>query len=120
MAFTTAGKQWIIDKVQDVAPSSNAKMQYVGWGTGTTAENVADTALVTESAETRVSGTLSQPAADTDRLVGTITSASGQSIAEVGRFNAVTTGVMQQRHKFTALPLQTGDSIEFTIDHQQT
>lgn len=119
--FTTTGKQWFIDKVQDVAPSSNAKQEYQGWGTGATAEAVGNTALATEAAEARALGVLSQPAADTDRLVATQTATSGKTITEIGRFNQLAVGgIMQQRALFTGLPLLTNDRIEGTQDLQQT
>lgn len=120
--FTTAGKQWVVDKLQDVAPNTNSKMEWVSWGTGATAEAVGNTTLGTEAAEARVIGTLSQPAADTDRLVGTLTTASNQTITESGRHNQVTVAgsIMQQRALFTGLPLVIGDQIQFTHDLQVT
>lgn len=120
--YTTTGKQWAIDKLQDVAPNSNSKMEYQGWGTGATAEAVGNTTLATEASEARALGTLSQPAADTDRLVATQTATSGKTITEIGRFNqsTVSGSVMQQRALFTGLPLLTNDRIEGTQDLQQT
>lgn len=122
--FTTTGKQWFIDKVQDVAPISNAKQEYQGWGTGATAEAVGNTALATEASEARALGVLSQPAADTDRLVATQTADGTKTITEIGRFNTATKGgggeVMQQRALFTGLPLLINDRIEGTQDLQQT
>lgn len=119
MALTTAGREWVIDKLQSVAPLSNALMDWVGWGTGTTAEAVGDTQLETEAAETRVQGTVSQPTATTDRVVATLEAAGTKTISEVGRFNKVDNGagrVLQQRHVFTGIPLLAGDRIEFTLD----
>lgn len=120
MALTTQGRGWVIDRLQNVELPAAALMQFIGWGTGTNAEAVGDTDLQTQSAEARTTGTLSQPTATTDRCVGTITSASGQSISEVGRFNIATKGganqQLQQRHVFTAIPLLTGDAITFTLD----
>lgn len=120
MALTTQGRQWVIDRLQNVELPAAALMQFIGWGTGTTAENVADTDLAVQSAEARTTGTLSQPNATTDRCVGTITSAGTQSIAEVGRFNIATKGganqQMLQRHVFSAIPLVASDSIQFTLD----
>ncbi len=119
-ALTTVGRQWVIDRIQNVELPAAALMQFVGWGTGTNAENVADTDLQTQSSESRTTGTLSQPTATTDRVVATITSTQGQTIAEVGRFNVATKGAanqqMQQRHVFTGLPLLNLDQITFTLD----
>lgn len=117
MALTTAGREWVIDKVQSVAPNSNANMGWIAWGTGTTAENVTDTALVTEASEARAVATLSQPTTTTDRAVGTITATGTKNIAECGRFNQLAVGgVLQQRHVFTAIPVVSGDQIQFTLD----
>lgn len=117
MALTTAGREWVIDKVQSLAPLTNATMSAIGWGTGATAENVADIALVTE-VQTRVAGTLSQPTTTTDRLVGTMTADATRTITEVGRFNSTTVAgsSMQQRHLFTGVPLVLNDQITFTLD----
>jgi len=117
MGLTTAGREWVIDKLQSTAPNSNAVMGWVAWGTGSTAENVADTALVTEASEARVVATQSQPTATTDRAVGTITAGGTKTIAEVGRFNQLAVGgVMQQRHVFIGIPVVSGDQIQFTLD----
>jgi hypothetical protein len=119
MALTTAGRDWVIDMIQALAPLSNATQSFIGWGTGTNAEAVGDTQLQTEASETRVTGTLSQPTAETDRLVGTITANGTKTISEVGRFNKVDNGSgrqMQQRHVFTGIPLLVNDQITFTLD----
>lgn len=89
---------------------------YVAWGTGTTTAAKGQTALVTPSAESRVAATKTQPSADVNRHVATITSASGQTITEVGVFDASTSGNMVIRADFSGIALLTGDSIEFTID----
>jgi hypothetical protein len=119
--FTTAGKQWVIDKLQDVAPSSNAKQDWGAWGTGGGAEAIGNTALTTEASEARVAGVLSQPAADTDRLVFTHTSNGTKTITEGARFNQLAVGgIMQQRALFTGIPTIAGDQIQQTHDLQET
>jgi hypothetical protein len=123
--FTTAGKQWVVDKVQSVAPNSNALMDQIGWGTGSTAEAVGNTTLHIEDtggspAYARVTAVLSQPSADVDRAVGTITSNGTKTITESGRVQQATGGVMQQRSLFTGIPMLLNDRIEFTHDLQVT
>lgn len=122
--ITTEGKQWNIDKVQNAAPASDANADKLAWGTGNTAEGPGVTfATFTEASEARVTGTLSQPAADTDRLVGTITANANKTISQVARTNVLTVGgagqIMHFYALFTGIPLQTGDAITFTLDHQQ-
>ena len=120
MALTTIGRNWIIDRIQNVELPAGSLMQQIGWGTGSTAEAIGDIDLAVQSAEARVAGVLSQPVPTTDRCVATITSASTQTIAEVGRFNISTKGganqQMQQRHVFTGIPLLAGDQVTFTLD----
>lgn len=120
----TIGKQWIIDKVQNVAQSSNALMDYLVVGTGATAEGSGVTITsFTEVSEARVQGTLSQPAADTDRLVATLTFTGSKSVTQAGRTNTATKSTTENillYALYTAIPVQSGDSIQYTLDHQQT
>lgn len=117
MALTTAGREWVIDKIQSLAPNSNAVMGWIAWGTTSTAENVADTQLAAEASEARAVATQSQPTTTTDRAVGTITANGTKTIVEVGRFNQLAVGgVMIQRHVFTGIPLVVNDQIQFTLD----
>lgn len=123
--YTTTGKAWVVDRCQNVELPAASLMDKIGWGTGATAEAVGNTTLATDASEARVTGTLSQPAADTDRVVGTITCAgAGKTITEAGRFNITTKAganeVMLERALFTGIPLVVGDSIQFTFDLQQT
>jgi len=92
---------------------------YVHWGTGSTTEAVTDTALVTASAEARTNGTKTKQTTnttdDTYQVVGSITSAGTQTIAEAGLFDASTAGNMYVRGTFTGIALAASDAIEFTI-----
>jgi len=115
--LTTVGKAWIVDKLDE---SVATKAQYIGWGTGAGTAAVADTTLFTEAAETRATGTESQPSADTYRVVGTITSLSNQTITNAGTFTASTAGTLVVKGDFTGIPLLTNDSIQFTINLQVT
>lgn len=116
--FVQAGQDYIVDKVQNtLAGDTGVKPEWIGWGTGTTDPVVGNTGLETAAAEARTQGTLSQPATDTSRCVGTITCAgSGKTISEVGLFTASTAGTLIIRATFTGIPLLVGDRIEFTID----
>jgi hypothetical protein len=96
--------------------AAGTTQRWIGWGTGSGAEAVGNTALTTPAAEARVSGTISSPSAAVHRVVGTITSASTQTITEVGLFDASTAGVMMIRALFTGIPMVSGDSIAFTLD----
>jgi hypothetical protein len=92
---------------------------YHGLGTGGAAEAASNTALTTElttqysTDNTRPTGTQSAPAANQYQTVATITVDANVSITEHGVFSqaAVGGGTMWDRSLFTALALNSGDSI---------
>jgi hypothetical protein len=98
----------------------------IAWGTGAGAEAAANTALTTEASEARTVGTITgvttTVTGDTHRVTGTITATGLKTITEVGVFDSSTSssGIMLMRALFTGIPLQTGDSIAFTLDFKQT
>jgi hypothetical protein len=92
---------------------------YLGWGTGSAAIQSAN-ALTAAAAEARTTGTSTAQTTtitnDTYQVVGTITCATaGKSITEVGVFDASTSGNMDIYGWFTAVALNVGDSIAFTV-----
>lgn len=116
------GEQWYVDKAQNVAPLSNALMDKQNFGTGATVEGetVTISVSVTEVSEARVSGTLSQPSADTDRLVATTTFGGTKTVTQYIRTNTTTKADAGERlllyALFTGIPVESGDSIEGTGD----
>jgi hypothetical protein len=90
-----------------------------GLGTGGAAEGVANTALTTElttqysTDNTRPTGAQTAPAANQYQSVATITVDANVSITEHGLFSqaAVPGGTLWDRSLFTALALNSGDSI---------
>ena len=115
--LTTVGKYWIVDML-DATTSDQA--HHIGWGTGAGDAAIGDTTISTEGAETRVVGTQTQPAADKNRCVGTLTSAAGGTITNAGLLTLVTVGVLVIHANFASVVLLTGDKIEFTFDLQIT
>lgn len=102
-----------------------SNIKYIGWGTGAGTAAATDTTLFTAAAETRATGTQSQQTTsvtnDTYRVVGTMTCASvGKTITNAGVFDASTDGNMLIKGDFTGVPLQVGDSIQFTFNLQFT
>jgi len=93
---------------------------YIGWGTGAGVAAKADTTLFTEAAEARVAATMTQPAADTNQAVGTLTSASAQTITNAGVLSALTGGILQLHSDFAGVALGINDSIQFTFKLQHT
>lgn len=112
------GKEIIVDRLRGVGTEPN----FVAWGTGagTTAES--DTALFAESTEeSRAAGTSSKVTTtttnDTYRVVGTITVAtSSKTITNAGLFDASTGGNLFVKGDFAGVPLNVGESIQFTFD----
>jgi hypothetical protein len=111
------GKQWIVDKLDE---SVQTPGKYIGWGTGAGTAAVGDTTLFTEASESRTTGTESQPAADTYRVVGAITANGTKTITNAGTFTASTSGTLVVHGDFTGVAVNLNDSITFTIDLQVT
>lgn len=115
--ITTVGKAFV------TLTLSTSTGKYIAWGTGSSTAVVGDTVIETESAETRVAGTQSQVTTtttnDTYQCAGTLTSLSGQTIANAGVLSASTSGTLILHSNFTGVPLLTGDSIAFTFKLKQ-
>jgi hypothetical protein len=117
--FTNAGTSIVTNRIiqAGTAPKN------IGWGTGTTAAAVTDTALVTEAAPTtgggRTVGTESRTTItvtnDNYQVVGTVTAVSSLAITEAGLFDAVSGGNLLIRSQFAAINVSAGDSIAFTV-----
>jgi hypothetical protein len=109
-----------LDIITNRIIGAGTEPKFVHWGTDGTAATVSDTALGTARGEGIVTGTGTQQTTtttnDTYQVVGTITCAgSSASIAEVGLFDSSGGGTMFLHGTFTAIPLNVGDSIQFTI-----
>lgn len=116
---TNNGVGFIVDAWQNTVELEN--MRYHGCGTGTTAEAVGDSALVTESTtalnpdSTRASGTQSEPATNQLTSTGLVTFDASAAITEHGLFSQAATGggVLFDRSVFSAINVVSGDSISF-------
>lgn len=119
--YTTAGKAVIPDLIDGTSAvhldATNAK---IAWGTGAGTAAVGDTALFTEATEARVAAVISQPTADKNQWVATITADGAKTITNAGLFNAATGVTLFIHGDFTGIVLALGDKIEFTITLQQT
>lgn len=112
--YTQAGEERVVDAIEaDISP-------FIGWGTGAGTAAKGDTTLFTEASESRVAATESQPAADKNRWVATITADGIKTITNAGVFDASSGGNMLVKGDFTGIVLGSGDKIEFTIDLEQT
>ena len=92
---------------------------YVGWGTGTGAQNDTRTDLITPASEARVAGTTSVVTTDvtddTYQNVATLTcEGSAKVITESGVFMDASGATLFLHAIFDDLSLQPGDSIQLT------
>lgn len=110
-SVTNAGVGFLTDAFQNLVEIEN--MNWHDSGTGTTAENVTDTALVTPAGPARVSGTQSEPASNQYRTTATIAYTATLAITEHGLFSASTVGTLWDRSVFTAVNVVNGESIQF-------
>jgi hypothetical protein len=121
---TTAGVNFVVDAFQNTTEVET--MKYHGFGTGNTAENVADTALITElttqyaTDNVRPTGTTTEGgSANIYRSVATLSPDTGGTIAivEHGIFSATSAGTLLDRSVFSAVNLVAGsDSLTATYD----
>lgn len=123
---TTAGVNYLVDAFQGTVEPENLK--YHGFGTGTNAEAVGDTALQTEETtqyaadNTRPTGTTTEGAsANIYRTVATYSPDSGgtRAITEHGVFSQAATGggTLLDRTVFAAVNLVAGsDSLQATYE----
>lgn len=111
---TTAGVNYLATTFTGTGEPEN--FNFHASGTGSTAEAVGDTALVTEVESARVSGTQSNPSANVYRTVATIPYTATRAIVEHGVFSASTTGTLLDRSVFSAINVVSGDSIQFTYN----
>lgn len=124
---TTTGKAAMASRCN--GSGGEAAFTSIGQGTGTTAANVADTALeigkladgtgdsgvhVLPAASVTVSRVTTTVTNDTAQLVGTISEAATLAITESGVFNADTNGTMLCRQVFSAINVVSGDSLQLT------
>jgi hypothetical protein len=114
--FTNQGEDWAC---RCMAQTDADDGRYVGWGTGSTTPAKADTNLQTPAAEARVAGAVSTTGVGASakyQNVATLTSASLQTIQEVGNFEtsgATADIIIHCVHAAKALDI--GDQIVYTI-----
>lgn len=116
--YTTAGEEKIVNIIDgtDAVPTN----YYVGWGTGAGTAAKGDTTLFTESAESRVATSQSQPTASKNQFQGTITATDARTITNAGIFDASSGGNLILHSDFTDEVLADGDAIQFTFTLEQT
>lgn len=110
-SVTTAGAGYLVDALQNVTEAEN--FNYHDSGTGSTAENVADTTLETKVETGRTTGTQSEPAGTQYRTTGTIAYTATRTLREHGIFSASSSGTLLDRTVFAAIGVDNGDSVQY-------
>jgi len=117
--ITTAGKAGVASRIN--GSGAEDPFIYIAVGTGTTAANVADTTLETETAASglsRASATASRVTTDTTndtaQLLYTFTVTGTVAVTESGVLNAASSGVLLARQTFSAINVVNGDSLQIT------
>lgn len=113
--LTNLGEQWACDRMSGVSALDG---HFIGWGTGAGTAAKADTTLFIESAEARAVATITTNGTSSTakyQAVGTLTSASAQTITNAGNLTASTAGVLIVKGDFTGVVLAINDQITFTI-----
>lgn len=97
---------------------SETAFDYIAIGTGTTAANVADTTLETESMREAGTGTQTTTTVtnDTAHLESTFNIVSTLAITEAGMLNAASVGDLLNRQTFTAVNVINGDTLVIKYD----
>lgn len=109
---STAYVTMLVDELQATV-TAHSSYKYHDSGTGTTAEAVGDTALVT-AVESRATGTQTESSATVYQSVGTVSYTGTRAITEHGLFSASTGATLMDRTVFSAINVVSGDSIQFT------
>lgn len=121
--LTATGITFLVDKMDSTTTASTF---WIGWGTGGSSTGgtatSADTGLKASATEAWQAAALSQPSADTNRFVATITAGSAKTVEEVGVFAGTATGSTKLliRASHGGQALATGDAIQYTVDLQST
>ena len=115
--YTDAGEELVVDLLDEtsVAPVD----WFVGWGTGAGTAAKADTVLFTEASETRVIGAATQPSANINQWVATITADGTKTITNAGLLSLITGGTLLIHGDHAGVALTSGDKIEYTISLTQ-
>ena len=114
---TSTGKAGIASRCN--GSGGEAAFTYIAVGTGTTAANIADTTLETETAVSglsRAAATASRTTTtvtdDTAYLTKTFTVTGTVSVTESGVLNAASAGTLLSRQVFAAVSVINGDSLQ--------
>jgi len=118
---TNAGLAGIASRIN--GDGSEAVFNYIAIGTGAVAAAAANTTLGTEittgggaRAAATVSRTTTTVTNDTPRFVKTFTFTAGFAVTEAGVLNAASSGTLLNRQVFSAVNVESSDTLQITVD----
>lgn len=111
--WTDAAEELLVDIIDGTV--SVPANWYMGWGTGAGTAAKADTTLFTEASEARVITTDTQPAANQNRHVATITADGTKTITNGGVLSASTAGTLWTHFDHGGVAVDASDAIEYTV-----
>ena len=112
---TTALAEFWVDQLQ-TETSVFGDFKFHDSGVGTTAAVIGDTDIETTDGESRATGTQTENGSKVYQSVGTIAYTTTKAITEHGLFSASTGVTLMDRHVFSAINVDNGDSVQFTYD----
>jgi len=113
---TTAFVNFMVDQLQ-TETATWGDFKYHDSGVGVTGAAVGDTDMETTDGESRATGSQEEGAsANIYKSIGTIAYTTTKAITEHGLFNNTTGATLLDRHTFTAINVDNGDSIQFTYE----
>ena len=115
-SVTNAGVTYMRDDFNAAAGSADiTNFKFHASGSSSTGENVTDTALGSETPESRTTGTQGTGAGtNTYVATGTITYTGARAIVEHGLFSGSSAGTLWDRTVFSVINVAASDSIQFT------
>ena len=114
---TTAFVEYQVDE-RVAETSAWGDFKFHDSGIGTTAAAITDTDIETTDGETRATGTqLEGATGEIYKSVGTISYTTTKAITEHILANIATAGICLDRHVFSAINVENGDSIQFTYEY---
>ncbi len=112
---TTAYVNFLVDQLQ-AETSEFGNFKYHQCGLGTTAENITDTGIETDTGITPVAGTqIEGSSANIYKSVATMAMDATEAITEHVLMSQSGAGTLMDRTKFSAINVVSGNQIEFTF-----
>ena len=113
---TTAFVDFMVDQLQ-ADTTEWGDFKYHDSGEGVTGANITDVDIETTDGESRATGSQEEGASSNIyKSIGTIPYTSTKAITEHGLFSQSTGTTLMDRHTFSAINVENGDSIQFTYE----